>query len=47
MKTTSKKTTVVNKITGKTIEEMTWDDMRKVATPISREEAIKKMKGIK
>lgn len=47
MKTTSKKTTVVNKITGKTIEEMTWEDMRKVAKPISREDAIKKMKETK
>lgn len=47
MKTTSKKTTVVNEIIGKTIDEMTWEDMRKVAKPISREEAIRKMKGTK
>ena len=47
MKTTSKPTTAVNKIIGKTIGEMTWDDMRKVAKPISREEAIRKMKSTK
>ncbi|WP_375448593.1 hypothetical protein [uncultured Fibrella sp.] len=47
MKTTSKQTTAVNKLTGKTIDEMTWDDMRKVAKPISREEAIRKMKTMK
>ena len=47
MKTTSKKTTVVNKITGRTIAEMTWDDMRKISKSVSREEAIKMMKEIR
>lgn len=45
MKKTSEKTTVVNKITGKTISEMTWDEIRKIAKPIQREDAIKRMKS--
>lgn len=47
MKTISKKTTVSNNLTGEDLEKMTWDDMRKIAKPISREEAIRKMKGTK
>lgn len=47
MKTTSKKSTVVNEITGKTIDEMTWEDLRKIAKPISREEAIRRMRETK
>lgn len=34
MKTTSDMNTAVNSITGKTISEMTWNDLRKISKPI-------------
>lgn len=46
MKTTLEATTVVNKITGKTISEMSWDEIRKISKPISKNEVLQRLKVI-
>lgn len=44
MKTKSDPTIAVNSITGKTIKEMTWDELRSISKPITREEMIRRAK---
>lgn len=46
MKKTSEATTVVNKITGKTISEMNWAEIRKISKPINRNLVINQFKNI-
>lgn len=47
MKTTLKPNTVVNKITGKTISEMSWDEINKISKPIKRDAFIQKLKSLR
>jgi hypothetical protein len=45
MKTKSETNTAINSITGKTIQQMTWDEIHKISKPISRETFYEKLKS--
>jgi hypothetical protein len=45
MKPKSDKTTALNKLTGKTLQQMSWDEIRNLkGQPISPEQVVKQLK---